>query len=173
MPLLYSWLIRCRIRSAPVRSSCTRIPGSCTLNPAIIFSHNDSSIEVWNTTVPSFRAASRIVSGTAARAGATATAAKPARTARRDAVDDVMTFPIPACHPATGCPERSNPPPQLSTMTPAPAPSSRVLRGSSHDRATQTRNGAGRHSRHANPRTTRMLTIHPAPRHGAGQQAPR
>src|SRR5665213_14606 len=93
--LAYSWPTRWNTRSAPVRSTRTSMPSNFALNAAAMPSATDRSIEVYQTTLPSFFAASIscgvIVSagGASARAGAantvpSASAVEPLRTSRRD-----------------------------------------------------------------------------------------
>src|SRR6266403_1642830 len=56
--LAYSWPMRWNTRSAPVRSTRTSMPPNFSLNEAAILSDTDRSIEVYQTTLPSFFAAS-------------------------------------------------------------------------------------------------------------------
>src|SRR5436305_13403955 len=65
--LAYSWPMRWNTRSAPVRSARTSMP-NLAVNAAPIFSETDRSIEVYQTTLPSFFAAS-INCGVMASAG--------------------------------------------------------------------------------------------------------
>src|ERR1700744_630534 len=93
--LAYSWPTRWNTRSAPVRSVCTSIPGNFCLNDSAIFSATPRSIEVYQTTLPSFFAASISAGviasggGASARAGSantvpSASAVVPFRMSRRD-----------------------------------------------------------------------------------------
>src|SRR3954453_17669395 len=56
--LVYSWPMRWNTRSAPVRSTRTSMPPNFSLNEAAIFSETERSIEGYQTTLPSFFAAS-------------------------------------------------------------------------------------------------------------------
>src|SRR4029079_5797942 len=58
MLLAYSWLMRWHTRSAPVRSTRTETPGNFASNALPIFSASGRSTEVYQTTLPSFFAAS-------------------------------------------------------------------------------------------------------------------
>src|SRR5919106_6527455 len=94
MLLESSWLIRWKRRSAPERSTRGAMPGYFTSNALAIFSATGRSTEVYQTTLPSFFAAS-INAGVMALAGGdapqtgevnavAASAAEPVRTSRRD-----------------------------------------------------------------------------------------
>src|ERR1700712_2760677 len=72
--LAYSWPIRWNTRSAPVRSTRTSTPYLALKAPAI-FSDTDRSIEVYQTTLPSFFAASISCGVIASAGGASARAA--------------------------------------------------------------------------------------------------
>src|SRR5215213_247316 len=73
--LAYSWPTRWNTRSAPVRSTRTSMPPNFSLKEAAIFSDTERSMEVYQTTLPSFFAASincgvmASGGGAAARAG--------------------------------------------------------------------------------------------------------
>ena len=71
MLLEYSWPTRCKMRSAPVRSTCTFTPGYLASNRLPISSATLRSIEVYQTTLPSFLAAA-ISSGVMLPAGGAA-----------------------------------------------------------------------------------------------------
>src|SRR5690348_14415838 len=95
MLLPYSWPMRWNTRSAPVRSTRTEMPGYFASNDLAIFSANGRSIEVYQTTLPSFLAAS-INCGVTGLAGGAAdrtrvekalpasSAPEPASTSRRE-----------------------------------------------------------------------------------------
>src|SRR6185295_16193039 len=70
--LAYSWPMRWNTRSAPVRSARTSMP-NFALNAAPTFSETDRSIEVYQTTLPSFFAASINCGVMASAGGACAT----------------------------------------------------------------------------------------------------
>src|SRR4029079_17016300 len=72
--LAYSWPMRWNTRSAPVRSTRTSMPPNFSLNEAAIFSDTDRSIEVYQTTLPSFFAASISCAVIASGGGASARA---------------------------------------------------------------------------------------------------
>src|SRR6195952_4185149 len=92
--LAYSWPMRWNTRSAPVRSARTSMP-NFALNAGPIVSETERSIEVYQTTLPSFFAAS-ISCGVMASAGGasastrdanmvpSASAVEPFSTARRE-----------------------------------------------------------------------------------------
>ena len=63
--------MRCRMRSAPVRSTCTLTPGYFASNRCAISCDTLRSIEVYQTTLPSFFAAA-ISSGVTGVAGGAA-----------------------------------------------------------------------------------------------------
>src|ERR1035438_3193727 len=67
----YSWLMRCSSRSAPLRSTLQVTPGYLASNALPICSDSLRSIEVYQTTLPSFLAAS-ISAGVTALAGGAA-----------------------------------------------------------------------------------------------------
>ena len=71
--------MRWNTRSAPVRSTRTSMPPNFSLNEAAIFSATDRSIEVYQTTLPSFFAAS-ISCGVIASAGGASARAGEANT---------------------------------------------------------------------------------------------
>ena len=71
MLLPYSWPMRWNTRSAPVRSTRTAMPGNFASNDLAIFSASGRSTEVYQTTLPSFFAAS-ISAGVIALAGGAA-----------------------------------------------------------------------------------------------------
>ena len=77
--LAYSWPMRWNTRSAPVRSTRTSMPPNFSLKAAAIFSDTDRSIEVYQTTLPSFFAAS-ISCGVMASGGGAAARAGEANT---------------------------------------------------------------------------------------------
>src|SRR3954463_7006670 len=94
--LAYSWPMRWNTRSAPVRSARTSMP-NFALNAAPIFSETDRSIEVYQTTLPSFFAASiscgvmASAGGASAREGEAntvprASAVEPFRISRREGI---------------------------------------------------------------------------------------
>src|SRR6478736_2139085 len=58
MRLAYSWPMRWNTRSAPVRSTRVVMPGNFASNDLAIFSATGRSIDVYQTTLPSRRAAS-------------------------------------------------------------------------------------------------------------------
>src|SRR3984957_14717149 len=82
--LAYSWPMRWNTRSAPVRSTRTSMPPNFSRNAAEIRSATARSIEVYQTTLPSFFAASiscgviASAGGASARAGAAKTVVNPA-----------------------------------------------------------------------------------------------
>src|SRR5262245_7841083 len=94
MLLEYSWPMRWNSRSAPLRSTRTGMPGNFASNDLATRSAADRSIEVYQTTLPSFLAASIRGGGVGSARGAagligraeTARAAAPAAfgTAGRD-----------------------------------------------------------------------------------------
>ena len=65
--------MRWNTRSAPERSTRTAMPGYFASNDFAIFSATDRSIDVYQTTLPSFLAASISAGVTASAAGAAAT----------------------------------------------------------------------------------------------------
>src|SRR4051812_34867874 len=65
--------MRWNTRSAPERSTRTAIPGYAASNDFAIFSATERSIEVYQTTLPSFFAASISAGVTASAGGAAAT----------------------------------------------------------------------------------------------------
>src|ERR1035438_188925 len=71
MLLAYSWPMRWNTRSAPERSTRAAIPGNLASNAFAIFSASGRSTEVYQTTLPSFLAAS-ISAGVIALAGGAA-----------------------------------------------------------------------------------------------------
>jgi hypothetical protein len=71
MLLEYSWPMRLNTRSAPVRSTRTATPGYLASNARATFSASGRSTEVYQTTLPSFFAAS-ISAGVTALAGGAA-----------------------------------------------------------------------------------------------------
>src|SRR5215468_2936617 len=108
MLLEYSWPMRWNSRSAPLRSTRTGMPGNFASNDLATRSAADRSIEVYQTTLPSFLAAS-IRAGVIGSAGGAAAligeaktarpaAPAPLRTARRDgfliafSLDRVLSF---------------------------------------------------------------------------------
>src|SRR5689334_9866204 len=66
----YSWPMRWKTRSAPVRSTRTEMPGYFASNDFPIFSASGRSTEVYQTTLPSFFAASISCGVTGLAAGA-------------------------------------------------------------------------------------------------------
>src|SRR4029450_10097281 len=68
---VYSWPMRCRMRSAPVRSTLQLTPGYFASNALPICSDNLRSTEVYQTTLASFLAAS-ISAGVTGLAGGAA-----------------------------------------------------------------------------------------------------
>src|SRR5580698_10219569 len=78
-PLAYSWPMRWNTRSAPVRSTRTSMPENFALKVSAIFSATARSIAVYQTTLPSFFAAS-ISCGVIASAGGAAARAASANT---------------------------------------------------------------------------------------------
>src|ERR1700736_5707109 len=85
MLLAYSWPMRWNTRSAPERSTRTAIPGYFASNDFAIFSATARSIDVYQTTLPSFFAASISAGVTVSAAGAAATrVAKAADAARAE-----------------------------------------------------------------------------------------
>src|SRR5882757_4876491 len=70
--LAYSWPMRWNTRSAPVRSTRTSMPPNFSLNAPAIFSATERSIAVYQTTLPSFLAASISCSVIASAGGASA-----------------------------------------------------------------------------------------------------
>src|SRR5450631_1928125 len=110
--LAYSWPMRWNTRSAPVRSTRISMPPNFSLNDAAIFSETDRSIEVYQTTLPSFFAASincgvmASAGGAAARATdantvPSASAVEPFRTSRLESfcfliASSLLAFPLSA-----------------------------------------------------------------------------
>src|ERR1700712_4297699 len=95
--LAYSWPMRWNTRSAPVRSTRTSMPLNFSLKAPAIFSATERSTAVYQTTLPSFFAASincgviASAGGASARAGAantapSASAVEPFRMSRLDGV---------------------------------------------------------------------------------------
>ena len=83
MLLLRSCAMRCTMRSQPLRSTCTSMPGCAASNALAIFSAVCNSIEVYQTILPSFFAlASR--SGVAAVGAGAAAKAAPAAASSSD-----------------------------------------------------------------------------------------
>src|SRR5262245_57386115 len=82
MLLWYSWPMRWNTRSPPVRSTRTTMPGYLASNERAIFSASGRSTEVYQTTLPSFLAAS-INAGVTGEAGGAA-----ARIGDANTVDD-------------------------------------------------------------------------------------
>src|SRR6185436_11030056 len=70
MLLERSWAMRVNTRSAPVRSTRTEMPGYLASNDLATFSASGRSTEVYQTTLPSFLAASMSCGVTALAGGA-------------------------------------------------------------------------------------------------------
>src|SRR3954447_14052497 len=87
--LAYSCPMRWNTRSAPVRSTRTSMPPNFALNEAAIFSATGRSIEVYQTTLPSFLAAS-INCGVMASAGGAAARSGDANTVPSAAAVDAF-----------------------------------------------------------------------------------
>src|SRR5580658_10125302 len=113
-PLSYSWPMRWNTRSAPVRSTRNSMPPNFSLKDAAIFSETARSIDVYQTTWPSFFAASISCGvipsggGACARAGAantvpSASAVEPFRMSRRESFRFFIasSFLLSAERPAT------------------------------------------------------------------------
>src|SRR6185437_8923828 len=104
MLLEYSWPMRWNTRSAPVLSTRTETPGYFASKDLPIFSASGRSTEVYQTTLPSFLAAS-ISCGVIALAGGAAdmafvekaapatSALEPISTSRREILDPIIDFP--------------------------------------------------------------------------------
>src|SRR5262245_10806934 len=101
MLLPYSWPMRWNTRSAPVRSTRTATPGYFASKALAIFSASGRSTEVYQTTLPSFFAASMscgvtVLAGGAAdvtfveKAAPATSALEPISTSRREIRDPVI-----------------------------------------------------------------------------------
>src|SRR6266496_2758271 len=90
MRLAYSWPMRWKTRSAPERSTPTATPGYLASKPAAIRSAAARSIEVYQATLPSFRAA-ETSSGVMALAGGAAESTRVAVALRARAVEAFST----------------------------------------------------------------------------------
>src|ERR1700690_3931860 len=103
MLLEYSWPMRCRIRSAPVRSTCTLTPGYFASKRCAISCDTLRSIEVYQTILPSFLAASTRAGVPALAGGAAdspgvendapaASAPEPINTSRREILEPFIAI---------------------------------------------------------------------------------
>src|SRR5919197_3042974 len=108
MRLEYSWPMRWNSRSAPLRSTRTAMPGNFASNALAMRSAADRSIEVYQTTLPSFFAAS-IRAGVIASAGGAAALIGDAKTVSPRAVEPLRTplrdtffIAVPPGSPAQG-----------------------------------------------------------------------
>src|SRR5580765_7897556 len=104
MLLPYSCPMRWNTRSAPVRSTRTATPGYFASKDLAIFSASGRSTEVYQTTLPSFFAASMScgvigLAGGAAdmtfveKAAPAMSALEPINTSRREILDPIIDFP--------------------------------------------------------------------------------
>src|SRR5690242_1229262 len=104
MLLPYSWPMRWNTRSAPVRSTRTETPGYFASKDFAIFSASGRSTEVYQTTLPSFLAASMscgvtVLAGGAAdmtvveKAAPATSALEPINASRREILDRIINFP--------------------------------------------------------------------------------
>src|SRR6185312_10346188 len=100
----YSWPMRWNTRSAPERSTRTATPGYLASNDLAIFSASGRSTEVYQTTLPSFFAASTSAGVTALAAGAAdstcvesappaASAPVPIIRSRREILNSFIAYP--------------------------------------------------------------------------------
>src|SRR3569833_3901250 len=100
----YSWPMRWNTRSAPDRSTRTAMPGYFASNDLPIFSASGRSTEVYQTTLPSFFAASMRAGVTALAGGAAestcvenmlpaASALVPIIRSRREILNSVIAYP--------------------------------------------------------------------------------
>src|SRR5215470_6215110 len=91
MRLPYSWAMRVNTRSAPVRSTRMAMPGYFASNDLAIFSASGKSTEVYQTTLPSFFAASISSGVTTVGSGATARIGDAKTLVAANAVDALTT----------------------------------------------------------------------------------